>query len=483
MTTRVSVNVSSAQLLKKAAQQQQAARQSRLDKETSEKAIAKEKKKENKKDPEARRRRPESSGVDLTPPEKPAAFILGRLPLAGAKIDYQQAVPPITPEKLTINTMSMAGGYPSYTKTVSSRENSKFEYTIPAPGEFSFPPSEYGDLIGVDRFNIFSEDGSYYKTIFYASIVNTGKKLWYFSLPAGGKNMIVVAVTKYIVSGVRRLVVIKTTTPPYPQPSVVTEETNTTIIPDDVKTSEYKAWLVSPYKVKEIAVPNDFKTFLDLHIPDLVTNAVATQSQNKDINGNGYDAFDYPIWDENTYDNSALYGTVPEVSKAFARSFGIGTFLTTVGPGETNPTPTLPSFTSHLGGGNYYGPAMYRYLKGDLDFPTNAITTYNVMRPIIGASFPGKLLTLDFVLLRDYVEDAPTFVGTATDNRTSDSPESIYTRMDRNKFLQKRSDVPIRANDDTYDFTQFTYCWDWGTPGYCVQQLVSLGFAPADITA
>lgn len=231
------------------------------------------------------------------------------------------------------------------------------------------------------------------------------------------------------------------------------------------------AYVVSGKKIRKIDVPAQVKTYLRSLYPEskiafeesttFTTDPIYSKGytqpplvekglESMEIITLGYESyFQAAAYPE---DFSAYYSVTEATPRTPARSFGIG-FFTRANHGSRN------SFT----------PAVFTWLKGGMSLShTDETLTYAYYR-------------------RNYFGDAPSLY---IDPSVSDQAAiDFWDLTDQNGITRQ---TPIKM-DEPMPFAAFSQrskieyseadyiCWDWGMPGYCRQQLLSLGFKPEDL--
>ena len=239
------------------------------------------------------------------------------------------------------------------------------------------------------------------------------------------------------------------------------------------------AFLVSPTTVKAIPVP----TVLDqrlraLHPPmevngttEVLTSSSYTRyeyadlysSNNEPQNYNGPVTYGYstvPAYDAAQHQADSLHGDYPSGNDVLAKQFGLGDLNT----------------SNHEG--DYFTPAVYRFLAAAMDLSTASAKTYSYMRSSFFTNAPGKYLApcvVDGSCPLDQYDD-PTTVAFDV---TTQAPVDTQTEVPSSKFSRNsRYKVPLNGTSQYW----VTFGWDWDKKGYCRQQLASLGFTAADLT-
>ncbi len=231
------------------------------------------------------------------------------------------------------------------------------------------------------------------------------------------------------------------------------------------------AYVVSGKKIRKIDVPAQVKTYLRSLYPEskiafeqsviFTTGAIYSSGYTEpplvekglttlDVVTLGYENyFQAAAYPE---DFSAYYSVTATTPRTPARSFGIGFF-------------TRPNH----GSGNSFTPAVFTWLKGGMSLShTDETLTYAYYR-------------------RNYFSNAPSlYIDPSVGDKAA---VDFWDLTDQNGITRQ---TPIKM-DEPMPFAAFNQrpkieyseadyiCWDWGMPGYCRQQLLSLGFKPEDL--
>lgn len=247
-------------------------------------------------------------------------------------------------------------------------------------------------------------------------------------------------------------------------------QTNLTIFEyiDTQKFEAYQifAFVVSSKGVRQITLPSAAETLVRNLFPPITVNSTGikvTQTGGGQLAGygpnNGGNFFfslpnvtsQVPNIDTGAWQSSTTYGTYPQNNDVLAKQYGIG-FL---------------QFDDHEG--NFFSPAVYSYIKGDLDLQAANAQQYAAMRLQLNNVPPGKYL-------------APCVQTCATDDTdfyvTTTQPNSITSALDEGLFKLERN---YKVKKGEISGGTLYYCWDWDNPNFCTQQLSALGFTAADL--
>lgn len=434
MSTQITINVSGNRLLQQSRETQAANRQQLTQKEADDKFLADVRQIEATAPPQREGAVPEYGIKEQTSAQR------GGIPIGGAQLAYQPPVG-VGYGSFVISTMAGAGGYPKYIQPPPPPEEGEAITVIYTPNwagpAFSdtFVPSGRGCLEPVGGI-----------TECYANETYSWTKHIEFVLPAGGKNFVVVLKYTDLASGHRSLA---------QNNSITLSEIQAQV------SSVSKAFIVSPEQVREITLPGAVSNYLDQHLPDLTFNTESIETFNA---ANQPELI--PNFSEETWNGTRLYKDVTALTKVFAQSFGLGIFR-------------YDNF-SHNPFGNYWTPAAFAYLKGELPLPSTNVTNYDVMRAYLKElqlPLPSRYISVDDPLLDDYVENTKTKIGIVPVALAVDFLDTLASTG----LNEKESDVQIRPGDIYLQFFSFSYIWDWGNPLYCRSQLLQLGFTQADL--
>lgn len=242
---------------------------------------------------------------------------------------------------------------------------------------------------------------------------------------------------------------------------------------------ELLAFLVSPTSVKAITVPTELEQRLQaLHPPmevngttEVLTSSSYTRYEYADLystsneprNYNGPITYGYatvPAFDAALHRTNSLHGQYPSGNDVLAKQYGLGELNT----------------TSHEG--DYFTPAVYRFIAASMDLSTAAAQTYSYMRSTFFTNAPSKYLApcvVDGSCPLDQYDEPTTVVFDVTTQAPIDTSTSVTSTSFRTGTRYK---VPLNG---TWQYA-VTYGWDWDKKAYCRQQLASLGFTAADLT-
>lgn len=238
------------------------------------------------------------------------------------------------------------------------------------------------------------------------------------------------------------------------------------------------AFLVSPTTVRPISVPAQLDPMLRaLHPPMAINDTAEVQnsstytryeyadvafSSSEPSNYNGpitYGTITIPVFSWGKHRESSRHGDYPYGNDVLAKQFGMGDLNT----------------DSHSG--DYFTPAVYRFIAAAMDLSSAAAQSYEYMRANFYALAPRKYLAPCVVEGSCPVDgnDEPTTVVFDT---TTSPPLNTSTAMDIDRFRRGRKyKVPLNGTTQG----AVTYGWDWDDPSTCQQTLLNLGFTPADL--
>lgn len=241
---------------------------------------------------------------------------------------------------------------------------------------------------------------------------------------------------------------------------------------------EVLAFYVNETSVRQLTVPAELDAAMRaLHPPmgvnsttQQLTSSVYTRYEYADVAGvtnepqnyNGPVTYGYstiPAFSDVVHRQQSLHGDYPSGHDTLARQFGLGALNT----------------DSH--GGDYYSPAVFRFIAAAMDLSSAATQTYAYMRGTFFGRAPSKYLAPCVVdgscPLDEY--DEPTTVVFDT---TTTAPVDINTPVATGSF-RRGSKYKVELNGSAQ--YAVTYGWDWDNPNYCRQQLTQLGFTGADL--
>lgn len=153
----------------------------------------------------------------------------------------------------------------------------------------------------------------------------------------------------------------------------------------------------------------------------------------------------------------SLHGNYEEVNArnaVLARQFGLGTL----------------NEDSH--DGDFFTPAVFRFITAAMDLKVAATRTYAYMRSTYFSKAPRRYLAPCVFESSCSTQQSVGF------DETSTAPVDIDTAVPASAFKrQKRYDIALNGS---YDY-EVVYGWDWDNPSFCTQQLSALGFTAADL--
>ena len=121
--------------------------------------------------------------------------------------------------------------------------------------------------------------------------------------------------------------------------------------------------------------------------------------------------------------------------------------------------------------GDFFTPAVYRFMDSPMNLSTSSAQTYAYMRSTYFSTAPRKYL-------------APCVIETSCAEQqsvgfdvTSIAPVDFDTPVPATAFKREaKYDVALNG---VYDY-QVVFGWDWDNPTYCATKLKALGFTTAD---
>lgn len=246
-------------------------------------------------------------------------------------------------------------------------------------------------------------------------------------------------------------------------------QTNRTIF-EYINTQQFTAYqiyafLVTPKAVKVLNLPAKARDYIQALCPPITLNATAnklTESGGGQVAGYGPNSPTFtftlpgvftplPAVDQNAWRSSTTYGNYASGNDVLAKQYGLG-FLQSV---------------DHAG--RFFSPAVFPYLKGELNLQTATAKQYAAMRVQLGNRPPAKFLA---PCVRTCRTDDTEFYVTRTQPATiNNAIRTSLFNLDSNYTVEKGE----ISDGDVY------YCWDWDKPDYCVKQLKALGFTAADL--
>lgn len=232
--------------------------------------------------------------------------------------------------------------------------------------------------------------------------------------------------------------------------------------------NSYLCFVYSKDKLRELEVPQLLKDKLDLLLPNLSLTLESTQRgststrttraylKNPPSAFSGYytdilaEQQTPNFFNRNVFNYSASqgpYGSVPELNQILAKQFGMGSL-------KTNYHGSFGKF--------YSTPAVYSYLKGDMNLISPLTKEYSYMREEFFNNAPKRYIDVN-------LDDELT--NYKLHHLTRQTPVNIEQAMPAQVFKKVRLGYRGIYNG-----------WDWGDPNYCRQQLLALGFTNADLT-
>lgn len=236
---------------------------------------------------------------------------------------------------------------------------------------------------------------------------------------------------------------------------------------------EIFAFYVDSSNVRQLDVPEALDTAIRaLHPPlavnstqEVITSSLYTRFEYADVAGsssepsnyNGpvtYGYTDVPSFDYTVHAESKLHGNYPARNDVLAKQFGLGRLNE-----ETHD-------------GNYFTPAVYRFLGPAMNLTPAAAQTYAWMRENYFANAPRKYLA-PCVNSSSCVEEETVGFDVSTT-----APEDIDTAVSASSFTSaRRYNVALNGVNDF----EVVFGWDWDDPTLCRTKLTALGFTAADL--
>ncbi len=232
--------------------------------------------------------------------------------------------------------------------------------------------------------------------------------------------------------------------------------------------AEYSAYcvIVSSNSVREIPAPAGLMALLRRISPPVTSNSKTTTTYSS--GGGQYitagppydpsyfyalptttqqvDGFSNAVWE-----GTAAYGAASAANEVLAKQFGMG-YL---------------NEADHKG--NFFTPAVFQYLGGNLSLSGAASRDYAAMRAAYYPRAPRKFLApcVEFCLTSD-----TQFYVTQTQPATTTSmvPNSAF----------KKDKAYLVKNGESSPGDVF-YAWDWGDKASCRASLLALGFSSSDL--
>lgn len=229
---------------------------------------------------------------------------------------------------------------------------------------------------------------------------------------------------------------------------------------------EIFAFLVSPQGVRAINLPSATLAYVQALFPPITQNSTANkvvQSGGGSLAGygpgNGGNFFfpipgtsaPFPSVDQTVWRQSTTYGDFPTNNDVLAKQYGIG-FIQSA---------------DHRG--SFFSPAVYSYIKGDLNLQASDAQQYGAMRTQLNGVPPQKYIA---PCVQSCNTDDTEFYSTTT------TPFSINSSISPSLFKLERTYTVKKG--EISDGSLY-YCWDWDNPNFCTQQLRALGFTAADL--
>ena len=238
---------------------------------------------------------------------------------------------------------------------------------------------------------------------------------------------------------------------------------------------EIFAFVVDPTGVRQLEVPealdaairslhpplevNDTSTFLSSQVYTRFEYADVAGSSDEPSNYNGPVSYGYssvPVVNISKQRQASLHGAYQEVdarNDVLAKQFGLG------------------YLNQDTHDGDFFTPAVYRFMDSPMNLSTSSAQTYAYMRSTYFSTAPRKYL-------------APCVIETSCAEQqsvgfdvTSIAPVDIDTPVPATAFKREaKYDVALNG---VYDY-QVVFGWDWDNPTYCATKLKALGFTTAD---
>lgn len=141
-------------------------------------------------------------------------------------------------------------------------------------------------------------------------------------------------------------------------------------------------------------------------------------------------------------------------------------------------------------GTGLFTPGVYTFLSSYRGDPPSNSNSYATVR----STYLGSAPVSPKLLAPCMIEGGCPVPGTRTQERPSNSNEPAFITFDSTRNIPTVRTAPLDASGFKrearrldlidVDLSEYNpiYAWDWGNPAYCRQQLLALGFSPADLT-
>lgn len=222
-------------------------------------------------------------------------------------------------------------------------------------------------------------------------------------------------------------------------------------------------FLVTADSVTQLTVPDGLRDRIEAICPPISPNTTQFFSF---TSATGVTTTITAPWvDEALWKSARPYGNYAPQNAVLARSFGTGRL-------NSSFHGSFFGFTDRL---DFYSPAIYDYLTGELNLLASSATEYAAMREQLNPAAPRKFL-------------APCVQTCSTNDTefyvTTTQPSTIFTpvpaavfKLDK-KYTVDNGQLQVSGGPP---FSGNYYCWDWDKPAYCRQRLFELGFTPGDL--